>query len=168
MLKNTFSALQMNLCSDVGTQPKSGSIKKKASPLQCWRNKRQHTQVERKRVQTGCKKKLFPREDSQALEKVAQAGCANSDFHEVTGHRHKQPGLTWWLTLFWTRGCPHDLPKLFHPELFYGPVTINSVYRLVLSSEFLCKTKPRSWVPPSVGMCMFVFIHIYIHTIHTL
>lgn len=50
----------------------------------------------RREVQTGYKGKLFPHKDSEAVERVAQQGCAASlleRFQDLVGQSCEQPGL---------------------------------------------------------------------------
>lgn len=50
----------------------------------------------RREVQTGYKGKLFPREDSEAVEQVAQQGCEASlpeRFQDLVGQSCERPGL---------------------------------------------------------------------------
>ena len=66
----------------------------------------------RREVQTGYKEKLFPQEGSEAVEQVAQQGCAASvleGFQDLAGQSHEQPGLPSREILFLTSSGPLQL-----------------------------------------------------------
>lgn len=142
---------------------KSGCIKEEASPLQRWGNERQQTQMD-VTMRTVKHRRRSPRHIAQTQSlKIFRKGL-DTDMNNLVW-----PG-GW---LFWTGICTSELPRLFQPELFYSPVTVHTVYKLVTSLGshlehnfgFLAKINPDLVCP---GVLAQVSVCINKYTQHTL